>query len=178
MPDLIPFADVGHLFEDFEHTAWRLETRRGYGSDRGSEKYARFLATGTVPDDAGRPWAVNVRRQVGEGKRIERVRVVDAPPSEGQRYLLATGLGNVQAGEDVRNLWRSDADRLNLPREDFWLFDSRLLVRLHFDDADGTVGVTVTEDPVQVLAACQVRDAAWHHAAPTGLFQAQVPSLR
>ncbi|MFE7045496.1 DUF6879 family protein [Streptomyces atratus] len=34
MPDLIPFKEATHFFEDFEHTAWRLETRRGYASDR------------------------------------------------------------------------------------------------------------------------------------------------
>lgn len=174
--DLIPFAEISHLFREFEHTAWRLETRRGYASDRATEKYRGFLESGTVPDDSGRPWAVNVRRQAAAGKRIERVRVVDRPPTEGQRYLLATGLNNVQAGEDIRNLWRPEADELGLPVEDFWIFDSRLLVRLVFDEADTTLGVRVTEDAADVLAACQTRDAAWHFATPTREFQAQVPS--
>ncbi|WP_328285894.1 DUF6879 family protein [Streptomyces sp. A1-5] len=43
------------------------------------------------------------------GKCIERVRLIDQPTTEGQRFLLAGGLGNVAAGEDVRNLYRSEA---------------------------------------------------------------------
>ncbi|MEU9102121.1 DUF6879 family protein [Streptomyces sp. NPDC048361] len=53
------------------------------------------------------------------GKRFERVRLVDDPPTDGQRYLLASGLGNVDAGEDIRNLVRADAERLGLPDGDF-----------------------------------------------------------
>lgn len=42
MPDLIPFDEITHLFQDFEHTAWRLETQRGYATDRVSTNWARF----------------------------------------------------------------------------------------------------------------------------------------
>lgn len=176
MADIVPFAEAGHLFEDFVHTAFRLETRRGYATDRAGERYRAFLAGRAPVYEPEAPWNVNVRAQVAAGKRIERVRVVDDPPTDGQRFLLASGLGNVEAGEDIRNLWRADAVRLGLPASDFWLFDSRLMARFHFDDDDRTLGVELVDDPVQVLAACQARDAAWHHAVPTGEFTARVPS--
>ncbi|WP_324610187.1 DUF6879 family protein [Streptomyces sp. WM6378] len=102
--------------------------------------------------------------------------MVDDPPTEGQRYLLASGLGNVLAGEDIRNLARVDAEKLGLPDWDFWLFDSRTLVRFVFDDQDTTLGVIVSEDPTEVLAACQARDKAWHHAVRTEEFQRRVRS--
>ncbi|MCZ9338389.1 hypothetical protein NGM37_11430, partial [Streptomyces sp. TRM76130] len=35
-PPLQPFSAISHLFRDFRHTAFRLETRRGYASDRNS----------------------------------------------------------------------------------------------------------------------------------------------
>ncbi|UUU21731.1 DUF6879 family protein [Streptomyces sp. DSM 40750] len=174
--ELQPFASISHLFRDFKHTAWRLETRRGYASDRASEKYREFLATGTVPDDSHRPWCENVRNQTAQGKRFERVRLVDDPPTEGQRYLLAGAPSNVAAGEDIRNLTRAEAEQLRLPNYDFWLFDSRTLARFAFDDEDTTLGVYVTEDPAEVLAACQARDAAWHHAMRTEEFARQVRS--
>lgn len=104
---------------------------------------------------------------MAEGKRFERVRIVDTPPTDGQRFLLASGLGNVAAGEDIRNLTRADAQRYGLPDFDFWLFDSRPLVRFVFDEQDTTLGVIVSEDPAEVLAACQARDTAWHHATRT-----------
>jgi hypothetical protein len=36
----------------FEHVAWRLETRRGYASDRAGEKYRRYVETEEIPDDS------------------------------------------------------------------------------------------------------------------------------
>ncbi|WP_230195611.1 DUF6879 family protein [Streptomyces coriariae] len=167
-PELQPFSSVSGLFRDFKHTAWRLETRRGYASDRNSPKWARFLAGEDVSRDPDNAWRKNVRTQTAQGKRFERVRVVDEPLSQGQEFLLATAPGNIAAGEDIRNLTRAQAQELRLPESDFWLLDSKVLARFAFDDHDTTLGVYVTEDPAEVLAACQARDAAWHHAIRFG----------
>ncbi|MEU8546566.1 DUF6879 family protein [Streptomyces roseoverticillatus] len=175
MAELVPFKEVIPLFEDFEHTAWRLETQRGYASDRLSPNWARFKAGETAfgyrPDH---PWHANVRKQTELGKRFERVRLVDDPPTEGQRFLLASGLGNVEAGEDIRNLYRADAARIGLPDYDFWLFDSRTVVEFVFDDQGQDLGVRVRDDARSVVRACQARDAAWHHAVATRQFQARL----
>ncbi|WP_051813109.1 DUF6879 family protein [Kitasatospora sp. MBT63] len=170
MPDIQPFECLAPYFEDFEHTAFRLETRRGYAVDIGTERYERFLRGEALPFEADNPWHANVRRQTALGKRFERVRVVDDPLTLGQRFLLTSGLGNVDAGEDIRNLPRAEADRLGLPTFDYWLFDSRTLARFHFDGDDNTLGVELITATAQVLAACQARDAAWHHAVPTREF--------
>ncbi|GAB2829889.1 DUF6879 family protein [Streptomyces daliensis] len=176
MPDLIPFADITHHFADFAHTAFRLETRRAYASDRTSPNRSKFERGERFTFNPDSPWHQQVRASTNEGKRFERVRLVDDPPTEGQRFLLATGVGNVAAGEDIRNMWRSDAERLNLPDEDFWLFDSRILVSFVIDEDDVTLGVHVTEDPAAVVRACQARDAAWHYAVTTAEFQTAVTS--
>ncbi|MEU6820471.1 DUF6879 family protein [Streptomyces atriruber] len=175
-PELRPFSSVSHLFSEFRHTAWRLETRRGYASDRNSSKWKRFLAGEDIAHDPENSWRENVRVQTSQGKRFERVRLVDEPATKGQEFLLASGLSNVASGEDIRNLTRADAQQLRLPDHDFWLFDSKIVVRFAFDEDDTTLGVYVTEDPADVLAACQARDAAWHHAVPTGEFQRGVRS--
>jgi hypothetical protein len=66
-----------------------------------------------------------VRREHSSlGKRFERVRVADNPPTVGQRYLLDNARRNSAVGEDIRRLWRSDAERAQLPSDGFWLFDS------------------------------------------------------
>ena len=165
--ELQPFASISHLFREFRHTAWRLETRRGYASDRNSPLWPRFLAGEDVANEPDNAWRENVRAQTAQGKRFERVRIVDEPASQGQAFLMARAVTNVAAGEDIRRLTRAEAERLRLPDYDFWLFDSRVVARFAFDDTDTTLGVYVTEDPAEVLAACQARDAAWHHAAPT-----------
>ncbi|UWM51253.1 hypothetical protein N0X72_20875 [Streptomyces carpaticus] len=174
-PGLRPFASIAHRFREFRHTAWRLETRRGYASDRRSPKWTRWQRGVRIADEAS-GWLENVTAQTRAGKQFARVRLVDDPPTEGQRFLLASAPGNVSAGEDIRNLTRAQAEQLRLPEFDFWLFDSTIVARLVFDEEDTTLGVYVTEDPAEVLAACQARDAAWHHAVPTGEFAREVAS--
>ncbi|MDC0769273.1 DUF6879 family protein [Streptomyces sp. HD] len=175
-PELLPFASISHLFRDFKHTAWRLETRRGYASDRNSPKWPRFFAGEDIAHDPDNAWRENVRAQSAQGKRFERVRLIDEPPSQGQEFLLASAPSNVAAGEDIRYLTRARAQELRLPDYDFWLFDSKILARFAFDDEDITLGVYVTEDPAEVLAACQARDSAWHHAVRTEEFVRRVRS--
>ncbi|MEV6761364.1 DUF6879 family protein [Streptomyces sp. NPDC051105] len=175
-PELQPFVSISHLFREFRHTAWRLETRRGYASDLKSPNWPKFQAGETFGFNPDSAWHANVRTQTEAGKRFERVRLVDEPMTEGQRFLLATGQGAVAAGEDIRNLTRRDAEQLRLPDFDFWVFDSRIVARFAFDENNTTLGVYVTEDPAEVLAACQARDAAWHHALPTQEFAERVRS--
>ncbi|MFF5790263.1 DUF6879 family protein [Streptomyces sp. NPDC012693] len=174
--EMIPFSEAAHLFREFRHTAWRLETRRGYATDRRSEKWARWQAGEDITADPATSWHANVNAARAAGRRFERVRLVDEPMTEGQRYLAATSTANVEAGEDIRVLPRGEAERLNLPDGDFWLFDSKTLARFVFDEDDTTLGVVLSEDPAEIAAVCQARDAAWHHAIPTREYAQRVPS--
>ncbi|MCQ4044443.1 DUF6879 family protein [Streptantibioticus rubrisoli] len=174
--EIVPWDQFKSMFETYKHTAWRLENRRRYRSDEETESYRRF-ARGEEPGwDPDRSWLVDRRKAADQGKRCERVRIVDNPPSLGQRYLLQSARTNIEAGEDIRNMWRSDAEKLKLPEEDFWLFDSRVMAVLLFDEDDDCDKVELIRDPARVLLACQARDAAWHHATPNREFIAQVPS--
>ena len=173
MADLIPFADIGHLFREFQHTAWRLESRRAYTADLTTERFRHYVSEGTLLDDSQNPWVLNLQKQLALGKRFERVRIVDHPLTENQRYMLASAISRP---EDIRVLPRLKAIELELPETDFWLFDSKILATLHFDAEDRTLGVELTEEPSTVLQACQIRDAAWHYATPAREFAAAVPS--
>ncbi|MFF2187269.1 DUF6879 family protein [Streptomyces sp. NPDC058155] len=173
--EAVPAHQILDFFRDgFEHTAWRLETRRSYAADECTEDYRQFLAGVAPPRDTDGPWFVNAREQTGQGKRIERVRLVDVPPSDGQRYLMATTPDNLAAGEDIRFMLRPDATRYGLPADDFWLFDSRVLARFNWDDASRRMELST--DPEEVLCACQARDAAWHHAVRYEEFTRRVRS--
>ncbi|MER5629495.1 DUF6879 family protein [Streptomyces nitrosporeus] len=174
MSPLIPFEETTHLFTDFQHTAFRLETRRGYATDRAGARFQAFMRGIDPQPEPEHPWNVNVREKAAEGARFSRIRIIDEPPTDGQRFLMATAAGNVAAGEDIRVLPRAAAERLALPDYDLWLFDSRTLVRMHIDDTDLTVGVELINDPEQVFAVCRARDAAWSLAAPSADVWARV----
>ncbi|MFJ9887197.1 DUF6879 family protein [Streptomyces sp. NPDC091287] len=175
MQSTVPAAQILDFFRDgFEHTAWRLETRQEYAADQGTEEYQQFLQGTMPPLDDGGPWFTNARAQTADGRRIERVRLVDEPPTDNQRYLLATTPSNLAAGEDIRYLHRSSAAALGITDGDFWLFDSRVLARFNWEDADRRMELTT--DPEHVVWACQIRDAAWHHAVRYEDFISRVPS--
>ncbi|MEK8172672.1 DUF6879 family protein [Streptomyces sp. M19] len=175
---IIDLEEFGALFSKFEHTAWRLETRRRFASDETADTYRQFIETGKTEIDLNVPWCVNVRAQTEQGKRFERVRLVDDPPTIGQLYLLENAKRNCAAGEDIRNLSRAEADRLRLPAEDFWLFDSRLAALLNFDDDDNLIDVELITEPAEIVRYARIRDAAWHHAIPYADFAAGLPPAK
>ncbi|MFE9116096.1 DUF6879 family protein [Streptomyces sp. NPDC007172] len=174
MPHVIEPAEFGALFRSFKYSAWRLETRRGYASDLDDDSFIAFKETGSATWDLDSPWAVNMRAQTAAGKRVGRVRIADDPPTTGQLFLLDYAKCNAATGEDIRNLWRSDAERLHLGAEDFWIFDSRLVAVLRFDDNDVLLDIELTTEPAEVVRYSMLRDAAMHHAAPFEEFAAQL----
>ncbi|MCI3929178.1 DUF6879 family protein [Streptomyces sp. AN091965] len=166
VPQFISFDEFTGMFTALKHSAWRLETRRRYASDEGTDTYAQFVAEGRVDWDLDDTWCRGRREQAALGKRFERVRILDEPPTEGQLYLLDNARRNAAVGEDIRVLSRGTATELGLPEQDFWVFDSRVVGLLHFDDNDEVTRVELITDPVQVLRYAQAREAAWHHAVP------------
>ncbi|GAA3488773.1 hypothetical protein GCM10018987_28560 [Streptomyces cremeus] len=178
VPEPLDRAAFRRLFETFAHTAWRLETRRGYASDRQDPDFQTFLDTGTTACDPDDPWFVNIKAQTEAGKTVGRVRIADNPPTTGQLFLLDYARHNAAVGEDIRYLWREDAERVALPAEDFWIFDSRLVALLRFDDEDNLLHIELITEPAQVVRYCVVRDAAMHHALPRASFAAQLARPR
>lgn len=173
MTELLAGEGFRRLFDAYEHTAFRLETREHYVEDEEQEPLRRFLA-GEPADDAWfADWVDDIREATAEGKRVERVRVVSEPHSDYTRFGLDLARLNVGAGEDIRYLPRPQAQRLSLPAEDFWLFDSQTVAILRFADDHRLLGVDVIDDPVIVVRRCQWRDIAWHHAIPWRDYRAR-----
>ncbi|MGW1412393.1 DUF6879 family protein [Streptomyces sp. NPDC002403] len=174
---IIDLDEFENLFRTFKHTAWRLETRRRYASDEGADTYRQFTETGTADWDFEDPYCAMIRAQTAQGKRVERVRIVDAPPTPGQLYLLDNAKRNTLLGEDIRNMRRNEAARFGLPEEDFWIFDSRLVARLNFGPDDQLMDVELITEPAEVVRCSLARDAAWHHAVPHEIFATDIDRL-
>src|SRR5216684_2663013 len=126
-PRNLTWEEFDQFFMTFEHTAFRLEPRESYaGVVYGVPAFERWMACELVPPDTRRPWYQNVQRQTESGKRFTRVRVVSEPWSDYTRYALWSGLANIEVGEDIRYLPRSQAEGLELPVAlpgyDYWLF--------------------------------------------------------
>ncbi|MEV1063363.1 DUF6879 family protein [Streptomyces sp. NPDC050263] len=175
VPDIISLDEFDGLFTRFEHTAFRLETRRRYASDEVTDTYRQFARGERVNwDGVDAAWCEERQQQAMLGKRFERVRVVDDPPTPGQLYLLENAVRNSAVGESISSLGRADAERVGLPAEDFWIFDSRLVALLNFADGDNLVDVELIREPAAVLRYAMARDAAMHYAVPFEQFVARL----
>lgn len=161
------------LFAAFEHTAWRLESRDAYSSPVEDEMVRKYLAgEGDLAEmrtgHTNSSWSKLVRQAVTAGKRIERVRVVPDPLTNYQRWEAWLCQLNTEDGEDIRYLARDRASELGVPSRDhdYWLFDSRLLYLMHFDEHDRLQRLELIEDLDSIVRANFYRDAAWHYAIP------------
>lgn len=105
-----------------------------------------------------------LREATAQGRRFARVRVVSTPLTDYSRFGLWCARSTNAAGEDIRYLQRDQADRQDLPEHDYWLFDSRRLVRMHFGELGVFMGGEIVEEPAVIVEHNYWRDAAWHHA--------------
>lgn len=127
---------------DYAETAYRLEMQPRYWVAGERESFAKFLAGTPVPPpevEGARSWLDQVAKQAAEGKRMERVRIHQDPPTDYQRWMRWTGEWNIRAGERIDYLTAPEAAAVGLlpaagPR-DWWLFDNqRLMIMTHNQD--------------------------------------------
>lgn len=158
------YEEWSRYFDEFEHTAFRLEVRDHYAAAGEDIAFQQFVAGEPVDPGWRRTWLTMIRKAAASGRTFRRVRVVSIPLTDYSRFgILCSGMANA-AGEDIRYLQRDEADELGLPNHDYWLFDSHILVKLHFDDADNLLDGELVTDPKGIVDANRWRDIAWHHA--------------
>lgn len=147
--------------------------RDRYDASYENESLRKFLAG--EPDDLPwmQDWLAMIRAATAKGKRFARVRVVSVPLTDYSRFGVWCAQFTNGAGEDIRYLTRDVAEAEGLPNYDYWLFDSRKLVRMHFDEGDSFLGAEIIEDPVEIVKANYLRDVAWHHAVRRDDFAAE-----
>lgn len=114
-----------------------------------------------------------LREATAQGRRFARVRVVTLPLTDYSRFGVWCAQFTNGAGEDIRYLPRNKAEAAGLPGHDYWLLDSRVLVRMHFDDRDAFLGGEVIEDAAEIVQHNYWRDAAGHHAMRRDDFAAE-----
>ena len=147
--------------------------RDRYDAPYENESLRRFLAG--EPDDLPwfQDWLSMIRAATVSRRRFHRVRVVSVPLTDYSRFGIWCARLTNDAGEDIRYLTRDRAVAAGLPGEDYWLFDSRRLVRMHFDDGDRFLGGEVVPDAKEIVEHNYWRDAAWHHAVRRDDFAGQ-----
>ena len=155
--------------------AFRIEGEPAYRTSQAeAEALARFLAGSPQPPSAfpaWQSWLDQVRGWTRQGKTIARIRIINSPPTDYQRWSVWCSSWHRDAGEDIRYLSRETADSLGIPRGDWQLFDHVRLVLMEFTGDGETAGKTLVTDPAvirryQVWRALAVQHATVAKAIP------------
>lgn len=164
------------LFHDFRSTAYRLERMQKYDVSYERDEFGQFLAGENRGRFPGIDAWINdtVRPAVRAGKHLHRVHVVEEPLSDYVRFECAWAYEHtVAAGEDVRVAAVTKGQWPDwLPSHDYWLFDSSLLVVMHYEPDGAFCDAEVTDDPGQVARANYRRDQALAASVPYHQFAA------
>ena len=153
---------LARMFESFAVSAFRLETLPDYQVPQDVQWLRRFRAGEERPPERdSRPWLATVRSAKERGARMQRVRMVESPLTEYQRFQFSWGYPeNEGAGEEIYIL---DSEPDGLLRVDFWLFDDAQAVVLEYDEQGRFLRPVAVSNVAPYL---QARDMALKSAAP------------
>lgn len=172
--------EFNQLFLDFRYTAYRLETLQRYDVSYEKAEFDRFLSGETRGKFPGiSKWIEGtVAKAVSAGKRMHRVHVVEEPLSDYVRFECAWSYEHTsRAGEEIRILSVTKGEWPDeLPRHDYWLFDSSLLVAMYYEDDGRFISAEVVDDPKKIVQANFWRDAAVESSISYREFAAQLDS--
>ncbi|OLT18169.1 hypothetical protein BJF78_12025 [Pseudonocardia sp. CNS-139] len=139
-------------FDTFRQTVSRLEVLPAYdvGGAEG-DRIAAFLTGRARPERSVRtsPWLARIARTtVVDGKVWTRVRVVDDPLTDYERYEFSGYVESQAAGERILVVRRDEVGDVG---PDFWLFDAdtpqaRALL-MDYDEAGHWLGADLITDP-------------------------------
>ncbi|MFI6428454.1 DUF6879 family protein [Promicromonospora sp. NPDC050880] len=160
-------GEFGHYMRTFETSAFRLEQQPGYAVDYEAEQFAAFRA-GDVRDPREMPefaaWLPTVAQYLAEGRRIERVRIHQVPPTDYQRWTRYVGQWNVEAGEVIHYATVDQAQQVGLLPEagpyDWWLLDDARILRMTFDEDNVCIARHLLTDEASLERARTWRELA------------------
>lgn len=164
--DPISDEEFEQLLVSFEREAVHLETRDAYGTEVELPHLAKWQAG--EPDDLEwlQGWCSTLRAHRAAGRTVRRARIVSEPLSDYQRWSHSIAHPMVEAGEDIRWVPRRLVSSIVLPGNDFYLFDNRLVVFLHYAGNGLSVGKTATRDPNVIRLCRSAFESVWRLAIP------------
>lgn len=168
--------DFSRLYDEFTHTAFRIETRQDYAV-HGEDPSLRAFRDGTArPERSVRtsPWLARIAADTIAGKQWGRVRLVEWPLTEYTRWELVSFGESQAAGEQI---WLADAAQVEYVGPDVWLFDAGTDHPVAFETIyteDGAVrDRRLIEDPGTLAGLARSRDQALAVAVPLNEFLAR-----
>lgn len=128
--------DLSRIVDRSQRSAFRLEALPQYLVPQEADEFAQWRAGRplTLPTPETSPWLARIQAAVARGYRWYRVHILDQPLSDYARYELWGYRANQAAGEEIYLAERDAHADLQQLREDFWLIDDTIAIRMIYDD--------------------------------------------
>lgn len=158
-------ADLAQIVDGARLSVFRLETLPQYLVPQEAEEFAAWRSGCPVvlPTPESSSWLAQVAARVISGVQWSRVHVLDHPLSDYCRYEIWGYAANQAAGEQIYLADRGAHPDLESLREDFWLVDDAMVVRMIYDVRGRFERPELVEDVRPYLV---IRDIALRHAEP------------
>ncbi|GGK07343.1 hypothetical protein GCM10010123_41560 [Pilimelia anulata] len=161
------------ILNSLERSYVHLEMRSSYGTD------AERLFLGRDLDDTSWleewpemvSWCDTLRRYRAEGKSCRRVHIIDEPLNDYWRWSHAVTKPLEDAGEENRWLARPTASGVELPPDDFYLFDDELVVYLRYTSAGENADFLTSRADLDIETCRSAFEAAWNIATPHRVYR-------
>jgi hypothetical protein len=142
--------DLGWWLQNFQRSAFRLETLPVYSVPQEEAWFAEWQRSGKLPEltPDNDSWLKLVTEACRAGKQMQRVHLVTPPLSDYLRFEFATQIPSVDCGEDCRIAEASHVQQLVSHLGDYWLMDETVAVRLRYDNEGRFLGTEQVEDVV------------------------------
>ena len=153
--------EFNRLLTDFDRQAVHMEMRDSYGTAVELPYMAKWAAGEADNLQWLEAWCTTLRSHVANGKHVRRARVVSEPLSDYQRWSWSIAHPMVAAGEDIRWIPRRLASSIAFPGNDFYLFDDRLIVFLHYSGSGLAVDRVTSTEPADIELCGAAFESAW-----------------
>lgn len=168
--------DILALYRGITQRALRLETRRRYAVSWEDEQLAAWRRSDPTPSNPRIDASDTTIREIAEsGRHVARVRLVEVPLTEYERYEFEVGYpDNSAAGEEIHVVDRTVHPELDHVGDDFVVFDEIAVVWYRYDSEDHLTGYEYADEPEVVEDCLALAEQSLAAAVPYTEFLASI----
>lgn len=172
----VGYGDLNDLIRSITRSFVHLETRDAYGTDVELPYMAKWRR-GEPDDLAWCEWYFDMLREHrAAGRMCRRARVVSEPVSEYQKWTVSHTPAFIDAGEDIRYVPRRQLTDVLLPGSgDFYVFDDKMVLYLHYGGNGLNAAFEITDDAAAARTCRDAFEAVWKQAKPFAEHRPDTP---
>ena len=159
------FMDSNQFEKAFHHvesSAFRLQLLGTYSVESERTDYDAFLDGEPFPDRSNNDWLKTISANVAAGRKWMNIHVLPERLTCYMRYIIEWWyIYQQKSGADIRFVLAEDAEAIRrMAPRDFWLFDDKTLLWMHYDNTGAFLGAELSTDQKQITLACEIRSLA------------------